>query len=388
VLYTEIAPLLRALRTAGFAAWLRDWDELGPGSGIHIHAIAIGDAELSDAAREQINGQAGYLRGYNGLPVADGENPQPDRYGGPVLCKWMIEEGYTDLRTPNVKMVSTQPWQERLSLAAEGYLADNAADAAQVARRLAFLDGRSESADNICGPLAAAILRDARLLPNQDGPVNDLKSYWLAKPNVNGRPWSLFNPLDYTVYKYSIPLAKFDFRAWPLQPADFIYTYAGGSGFEHMFVVTEVDAEGCAYTVSNQYLPDGGIVIQRYLLYNPNEPGMGIIYHEWQDGRLGRTGDGGFEVLRQNGLAPGSRYEYSVRAGDTLPELAAHFGVAEEAIRMANPNLTPTCLQIGQEVIIPIPPLEMHFDHPGFQTPAVRSEDHMKMYSVALDEDR
>jgi hypothetical protein len=268
----------------------------------------------------------------------------------------MIEEGYTDLRSPNADLKPMQPWRERLSLAAKGYIADNPADAAKVAKRLAFLDGKSESADNICGPLAAAILRDAKLLPNQDGPVNDLKSYWLAKPNLNGRPWSLFSPLDYTVYKFTTPLAQFDFASWPLQPADFIYTYAGGSGFEHMFVVTEVDAEGCAYTVTNQYQLAGGMVIQRYLLYNPNEPGVGIIYNEWQDGRLGCTGDGGFEVLRHNGFAPGSLYHYSVRAGDTLPELAARYGVAEETLFQANPLLKPTHLQVGQVVDIPIPP--------------------------------
>ena len=33
---------------------MRDADELHPGSPIHIHAIAIGDAELSEAARAQL----------------------------------------------------------------------------------------------------------------------------------------------------------------------------------------------------------------------------------------------------------------------------------------------------------------------------------------------
>jgi hypothetical protein len=63
VLYSEIEPLVRALRTAGFAAWLRDWDELGEGSGIHIHAIAIGDKELSPEALDQLTGSFGYFRG-------------------------------------------------------------------------------------------------------------------------------------------------------------------------------------------------------------------------------------------------------------------------------------------------------------------------------------
>lgn len=93
----EIEPMLRALRAAGFAAWLRAEDELYPGSVIHIHAIAVGDAELSEAARAQIDGTFGYLRGYDGLPQINGV-PIPDRYGGPVICRWMIARGFQDMR--------------------------------------------------------------------------------------------------------------------------------------------------------------------------------------------------------------------------------------------------------------------------------------------------
>jgi hypothetical protein len=98
VLWDDIPPLLNALRAAGFAAWLRDYGELYADSPIHIHAIAIGDRELSAAAQEQLTGVAGYLRGYNGLPVPENGTPTPDRYGGPILCQWMIDLGYQDLR--------------------------------------------------------------------------------------------------------------------------------------------------------------------------------------------------------------------------------------------------------------------------------------------------
>jgi hypothetical protein len=98
VLWDDIEPLLRALRVAGFAAWLREYGELHPDSPIHIHAIAIGDLELSPAAQEQLTGEAGYFRGYSGLPVAMYGAPAPDRYGGPILCQWMIDLGYRDLR--------------------------------------------------------------------------------------------------------------------------------------------------------------------------------------------------------------------------------------------------------------------------------------------------
>jgi hypothetical protein len=98
VLWEDIDPLLHALRVAGFAAWLREYGELYADSPIHIHAIAIGDHELSEAAEEQLTGEAGYFRGFSGLPVAMYGPPAPDRYGGAILCQWMIDLGYRDLR--------------------------------------------------------------------------------------------------------------------------------------------------------------------------------------------------------------------------------------------------------------------------------------------------
>lgn len=98
VLWDDINPLLQALRAAGFAAWLREYGELYADSPIHIHAIAIGDIELSPAAREQLTGAAGYFRGYSGLPFPVGGSPTLDRYGGPIVCQWMVELGYYDMR--------------------------------------------------------------------------------------------------------------------------------------------------------------------------------------------------------------------------------------------------------------------------------------------------
>ncbi|NPV77258.1 MAG: hypothetical protein HPY59_12920 [Anaerolineae bacterium] len=93
VAYDEIDDLILSLRTAGFAAWLRDFDELYPGSPIHIHAIAIGDKQLSPPAVEQLTGKFGYFLGYSGIPQEDGI-PKPDPHGGPLICFWMVASGY------------------------------------------------------------------------------------------------------------------------------------------------------------------------------------------------------------------------------------------------------------------------------------------------------
>jgi len=93
VLWDDIEPVIHALRVAGFAAWFRDYGEVYPDSAYHIHAIAIGDAELSQAAVDQLVGPYGYFRGFTGLPT-ENQIPIQDRHGGPILCQWMAEMGY------------------------------------------------------------------------------------------------------------------------------------------------------------------------------------------------------------------------------------------------------------------------------------------------------
>ncbi len=85
----DVENMIYAMRVAGFAAWLRETGLFYPNSPVHIHAIALGDAELSEPARLQIDGQGGYLRGLDGLISTYG-GPRPDQHGGPVICRWML----------------------------------------------------------------------------------------------------------------------------------------------------------------------------------------------------------------------------------------------------------------------------------------------------------
>jgi hypothetical protein len=93
ILYADIPDVIHALRLAGFAAWLREPDELYDGSPIHIHAVAIGDRTLSPAAQAQVTGPTGYFKGYASNP-APGKTLALDRYGGPIICQWMKDAGY------------------------------------------------------------------------------------------------------------------------------------------------------------------------------------------------------------------------------------------------------------------------------------------------------
>jgi hypothetical protein len=125
ILYNEIEPLIHALRVAGFAAWFRDLGEVYPGSPLHIHAVAIADKQLSQAARDQIDGRSGYLRGYSGLPAKNG-TPQPDPHGGPIICQWMREAGYEALSQDGRNSWLIDPptdWHMELSTISPTYLA-------------------------------------------------------------------------------------------------------------------------------------------------------------------------------------------------------------------------------------------------------------------------
>ncbi len=97
VLWDEAPKMVAALRQAGLAAWYRPPGAFGSDSAAHIHAIAIGDPELSPAARRQLDGPEGYLRGLDGIPPEYG-GPHPDPSGGPIVCPWMVEMGFKDLR--------------------------------------------------------------------------------------------------------------------------------------------------------------------------------------------------------------------------------------------------------------------------------------------------
>jgi hypothetical protein len=76
---------VKAMRTVGFAAWLRTPDQ-GPWT-YHIHAIAIGDTDVSTGARNQI---ADYYVGKNGL-ASHAADDTPAAYRAPFTL-W---ENYT-----------------------------------------------------------------------------------------------------------------------------------------------------------------------------------------------------------------------------------------------------------------------------------------------------
>jgi hypothetical protein len=205
---------------------------------------------------------------------------------------------------------------------------------------------------------AAAILKAAHLLPLDYGPAADVASYWLADPEkLDNRPWAFFPRRDYELFHFDTATNQFDFVKFPLLPGDFLYTYQGTDGYEHMFVVTEVDAQGRAYTVTNNKQRDLTYIAQKVLLYDPTDLSAGVFKNDWANSpHVGRTGMLGFDVMRRKGvtLPSGTLYAYPVEAGDTLPSLALKFGSTVEAITAHNHGIDLSALQAGQVITLPV----------------------------------
>lgn len=189
------------------------------------------------------------------------------------------------------------------------YLADTPAKADEIARKIDFAADLHESADNACGPLTVAIMRDSGFMPADANP----HEMWLLCPreeipechglDVLNR--FFFPQEDYEYSRVTESVGTYDWAKNPLKPGDWLYLFVkkGVSkydGFDHMLVVTRVDERGRAYSVTNINKGDG-FIIQEELLYDPKRPGVGLFDELTNDKlrkELGMTGTAGFLLIR------------------------------------------------------------------------------------------
>ncbi len=345
-----IQKALNALHVAGFSVWLRR-DSQG---GLEILAVPF-----TPQARDGVWGE--YVRAYWLSPLSQ---PQGDDTVLPTMkltpCRWMVTSGVApDLPAGTMEQAHWEmpDW----AAAASAYLAETTEQAYRVAFRINWLgDGDNEGPRTMCGPLAWSILCDAQSFPPGFGDWSEgPKAFWLPKPNVNGRPWSLFPPDTYTLHHFNEPAGTFDFGRFPLAAGDVLYLYGKGDGFDHVVLVTEVDAQGNVYAVTNRVWvePTLRFAIERVVLYNTNDRETGILRNEWAKDRVnGRTGHGGFEVFRwrwRQKQLDGQPLQTVVEVGDTLPLLAMKWRTPPEQIAAANAWTADAALSVGMSLVIP-----------------------------------
>ncbi len=351
--------MLNALFVAGFVPWLSSTSH----QGLHILAIPLLDPAVGS------NGSASpwrpYLEAYwqdaHSIPAADASVIQTLKL---PPCAWMIADGFAPALDYASWVAGDTGWPD-YARAAAAYLADTTQQAMEVAHRIGWLgDAGDEGANTMCGPLSWSILKDAGALPQDYGGWSvGPQAFWLADPHSNRRPWVLFPSESYHLYSIGDPLGRFDFQHFPLYPGDFLYTFSQKDGFDHMLVVTEVDADGNVYTVTNltQVSPLHSTTIERVLLLNLADPNVGIARNQWASDRVnGRTGHAGFDVFRwawaEKDIS-GQPAAYTVQPGDTLASIALRWKTPAEHIAGYNGIVSGAVLRVGQALSIPPNPL-------------------------------
>ena len=155
------------------------------------------------------------------------------------------------------------------------------------------------SPSNICGPLSIAILKDAGII-SADLQAHD---FWLLNARISEDRARLDAAFPSDRFEHDVITERLNRIDWSLArlfPGDFLYIPEGGGGnFDHMLVVSRVDRDGRAYSVTN-FQTEDGYVIQETLLYDPLGQLEGI-FNRWSarpDQNLGSTGFDGFELWR------------------------------------------------------------------------------------------
>lgn len=229
-------------------------------------------------------------------PVALTSTPEPDPTASVPLPSPTSPPPYLGQLTAEQR--------EALDLAARAYISLNPQDALATAIELNFI-GRNANPATMCGPLSIAILQQVGLV---DQSVS-LVDFWYLDPRP-GKDEAMLKKVFPTerFEKIEQPMAvnEVDFTSNPLYPGDFLYLFAGDSGsFEHMLVVSRVDAEGRAFAVTNLNTPEG-VIIAEVMLYDPLLPGSGQFYEwtDWENRYIGRTGYGGYWLWRPLATTP------------------------------------------------------------------------------------
>lgn len=199
--------------------------------------------------------------------------------------------------------------EKQLYRASLNYIAETTSEANAVVKSIKFNRGAYENVKNACGPLSIAIMRSGGILPA----TTSVREIWLLCAREGGKCNGMsvlnreyFPPSEYDYFQTTQSVREYDFAANPLQAGDWLYLYVKHNGFDHMLVVTRVDANGTAYTVTNLNRGEG-FKITEEVLYDPAKPGTGLFYELTDPIRLkyerylGLSGDGGFMVIRRKG---------------------------------------------------------------------------------------
>ncbi len=183
--------------------------------------------------------------------------------------------------------------EEKLRVDENSYLAGTHEEATEVARRINFIPRNEyEHPSNMCGPLAAAIMRDSGFYPAEL--VLNPSEFWLADPN---RLNDLLPEKMFVHYHIEQSVRDYDFGTNPLKVGDFLFLHGGTFG--HMIVVLEIDNSRRAYAISNVHKGNDQYTIEKILLYDPSNSPIGFFRDNWtRRGSVNGTTGVAFDIWR------------------------------------------------------------------------------------------
>ncbi len=197
-------------------------------------------------------------------------------------------------------------------LVARRYISHSQKDATKTALEINWLPSSPfEHPSNMCGPLSAAILKDAGILPAD----TDTGKFWpLDADSVQGVKTleKLFPKEDFEWIRFTEQINKIDYTKNPLLLGDWVYIFSGKGSQSHMLTVTKVSDDGKVYSINSNQKDERGYVIEEDLLYDPSNK-SGFMY-EWTDwhkrGDYGTTGFGGMLIIRSRKYLEDSLKDY------------------------------------------------------------------------------
>lgn len=331
----------------GFVIWFRSY-----GGSFRLLAVPVMEGVYESKWGE-------YVRSYwqkDGVPQDDTIHPVTKK----LPCHWAVDGGF--VTDQQLRHTFDFDWNMP-PYAEEGrkYLASTCREAYRVSQEeIGYWDATS-----MCGPLAWRIVKDANGFPYRIGDwYSDATLFTLANPRWNGRPWIGFDPETYDLIRVDSPMMRYDFaELGNLYTGDIVYSFStlydkNDGRFDHIFMVTGIDADGSRSTISNmvQNSPNADCFIREVTLYTPGDLETGVINYEWNNHGYGSTGSTGFDVMRWKWVTyhvDGKPIQYTVRWGDTIETIAFDWKVSPESILDANLLHEDVQLSPGQVLTLP-----------------------------------
>ena len=186
-------------------------------------------------------------------------------FGAFALPKWILdfEPGQVETRS-DVLNVQTQEM-----LASKAALLISPTPEAAINTADILRNSTQSSADNICGPLAIKQLFHTVIYGVRPA------DYWLASPGGESSRPDLFSQSfpgrKFNGTRVNTSIAEYDFGEINLQPGDFLYLFARGSGSDHMITISRRGKDGILYCITNYPQADGRFIILEVPVWNPRD---------------------------------------------------------------------------------------------------------------------